>query len=239
MVLSRPFTPAGTGTLLHYDGHEYVVTALHVAQDCGFEPLIDVFGQWTPSVWEVIGEDKDCDIAVLERIGENDKQLARLTATYGLDRVAIGSVAMALGFPDATEPIEWMRTEGDLRPAALPVPTMVYNALADRYYAGGYVNHGFSGGPIVAWAENHPTIIGIITQKAQVFRPDGMLEHAGLVGVTFIDVAGRFVANHRGHTLEEFKEKRPKSKQDRAPFRWETLYTGEICDAVVRLGKQK
>ena len=227
----------GTGVLLQHDGQEYVVTALHVAEACNFDPLIDMNGVWTFSTWEVIGTDSENDIAVLRRVGENDKRIARLAARYGLKGTIFGASATALGFPGTIPPIEWARFGQDLRPVPIPAHiTLSFGLGKGNYYTGGYLNHGFSGGPIVAWSGTNPTLAGIITSKANTIRPDGFSEHAGLVGITDITVAERIIAQHINLTLQDFQEGKPELDGAERLFQ-PTMVTGKILDSVVRLGK--
>ncbi len=196
-------------------------------------------GAWMSSTWEVIGTDSESDIAVLRRIGGDDKKIARLAARYGNEGIVFGASATALGFPGATPPIEWARFEEHLRPVPIPAHiTLSFGIGRGSYYTGGYLSHGFSGGPIVAWSGTNPTISGIITRKANVIRSDGTLEHAGLVGITDITVAERMISSYNNLTIEQFQDGKPKSKAD-APKQWicASLVTAEIMDSVIRLGK--
>ena len=132
-----------------------------------------------------------------------------------------------------------LRVEGHLRPVPIPAHiTLSFGFGRASYYTGGYLNHGFSGGPVVAWLGTHPTISGIITRKANVIRSDGNLEHAGLVGITDITVAERIIAGYNNLTIEQFQDGKPMSKTD-GPKQWSytSLVTAEIMDSVIRLGK--
>ena len=227
----------GTGVLLQHDGQEYVVTALHVAEACSFEPFIDMNGVWMPSTWKVIGTDSENDIAVLQRVGENDNKIARLAARYGMNGIIFGASATALGFPGTTPPIEWARFDQTLRPVPIPAHiTLSFGLGKGSYYTGGYLNHGFSGGPIVAWSGTNPTIAGIITSKAYTIRPDGVGEHAGLVGITDITVAERIIADHNNLAAQAFQDGKPEFDGAERLFQ-PTMVTAEILDSVVRLGK--
>ena len=228
----------GTGVLLQHGGQEYVVTALHVAEACGFEPFIDINGMWTPSTWEVIGSDSDNDIAVLRRVGKNDDKIARLTARYGKDGIIFGAMGTALGFPGTIPPIEWVRYGEHLRPFPIPAHiTLSFGIGRERYYTGGYLNHGFSGGPIVAWSGTNPIISGIITSKAYTIGLGGAGEHAGLVGITDISVAERIIAEYNNQTIEVFQDGKPMLKAEGLKhWSYATLVTAEIMDSVVRLG---
>ena len=226
----------GTGILIQHNDQEYVITTLHLARPCEFEPLIDIFGQWSTSTWKTIGIDEQNDVAVLQRIGANDSKIARLAARYGSEGTVLGSFAVALGFPGITPPVKWIRQAGKLRPVPMPVLTTIYFGAEDSYYSGGYLNYGFSGGPIVAWAGNHPTITGLVTQKATALRPDGILEHAGLVRIAAIGVAERIIAQHNNQTTDEFRAGKPKT-DSYTQTQWSpaSMMTAEIIDAVIRL----
>ena len=227
----------GTGILLQYDDQEYIVTALHVAQAGEFEPLIDIYGKWSTSTWNTIGIDEGNDVAVLQRVGANDSKIGELAARYGREGTILGSFGVALGFPVTLPPVKWTRQQGQLRPIPMPVLTTIYFGAEDTHYSGGYLNYGFSGGPIVAWAGNHSTITGIVTKKAIVSRPDGTVEHAGLVGIASIDIVERIIAKHNGQTIDEFRASKPKADSTKSN-QWSpaSMVTAEIMDAVIRLG---
>ena len=229
----------GTGILLHHGGDEYVVTALHVARRCASEPLIDMHGGWIASSWQIIGEDEEADIAVLQRVGETDSEVGKLDARYGREGVFHGSISYAMGFPSVIPPIEWDRIEGSWRPIPAVVLTVMSLSLRDSHCVGGYLNYGFSGGPIVAWSGFYPTIVGVITEKAIIDEYTG--EHAGLMRITDISLVERIIASHKNQTIDKFRESKlplVRSNQNRLPFP-PSLCTGEILDAVVRLGKVK
>lgn len=242
MEINQNFAGIGTGILLHYAGQEFVATAFHVADECDFNPAIDCNGTWMNSTWKTIGMDEKNDIAILQRVGAEDSQLARLSAMYGMGGATLGAIGAALGFPDTLEPIEWMRWQEDLRPSPIGVPLLInFNfAPGDTHYSGGYLNHGFSGGPVVAWSGTNSTIIGIITKKSltkTTYGKETRLEHAGLVGFTGIQVVERLLANHMNHDIQEIQRWKPQLSQDRASSQPPTsLVTSEIMDSVVRLG---
>ena len=226
----------GSGVLIQHNEHEYVVTALHVAKPCSFQPLIDHQGGWQQSTWQTIGIDEKNDVAVLERVGDNDRKIAALTLGYGFEGVVFGGTANAFGFPGTTPPIEWSRQEGQRRPVPMSVLVSIYPALGDTHYSGGYLNYGFSGGGIVAWAGTHPTLIGIITRKALTAGKNS-LEHAGLVGYASIKVVERILAAHTGESIEAFLAVKPSMASSEASIPTpSSLMMGEVVDAIIMLG---
>ena len=227
----------GSGVLIQHDDHEYVVTALHVAEPCNFEPLIDHQGEWQESSWQTVGTDENNDVAVLERVGDPmTRRSPGWLLRYGFEGVVSGGTANAFGFPGTKPPIEWSRQEGQLRPVPMSVLVSVYPALGDTHYSGGYLNYGFSGGGIVAWAGTHPSLIGIITRKALTASDDG-LEHAGLVGYASINVVERILAAHTGQSIEAFRAGKPDAVSPRASIpNPSSLMMGEVVDAIVLLG---
>ena len=215
------------------------MTALHVAKICNYRPLIDLDGHWTPSEWQTIGIDEHNDLAVLQRVGAKDQKIATLRAKYGRGNVTFGSTALALGFPKTTPPIVFTRmpTQGPTKPFPMGVLAASYPSVADHHFIGAYVNRGFSGGPIVEWAKNHATITGIITHKGITETPSGENEHAGLIRVTNIAVAERIIARHKGLTIEQFRDGKPKPIAGEGPdHNPVSLMRREIIDAVIRLG---
>ena len=226
----------GSGVLIQHNEQEYVVTALHVAKSCNFEPLIDHQGGWQRSTWQTIGTDEKSDVAVLQRVGKNDRKIALLALQYGFEGVWFGGTANAYGFPGTTPPIEWSRAEGHSRPVPMSILVSIYPALGDTHYSGGYLNYGFSGGAIVAWAGTHPTVIGIITQKALTAGKSGV-EHAGLVGYASVTVVEKIIASHRRESIETFRSGKPRTVSSKvnmpAP---PSLMLGEVVDAIIMLG---
>ena len=226
----------GSGVLLQHNGQEYVVTALHVARSCDFDPLIDHQGKWQHSTWQTIGVDENNDVAVLQRVGENDRKIAKLSLRYGFEGVVFGGIASAFGFPGTTPPIEWSRQGEQSRPVPMNVIVSIYPALGDTHYSGGYLNHGFSGGAIVAWAGTHATAIGIITRKALTAGNNGV-EHAGLVGYASIVVVERIIAAHSGQSIEGFRVAKPGMASSKASMPMPpSLMLGEVVDAIVMIG---
>ena len=245
--------PSGTGVLLHHDGQEYVVTAKHVVDSCGFQPWIHMNGRWVASEWEVIGNDEEADISVLQRVGDNDRMIAKYPVPYGADSIW-GSNGTALGFPDGVEPTEWSEMdwgknlipEGDRqhgnnrRPLPIPYPASAPIYMDGRKISlvGAYLNHGVSGGPVVIQSGNTPSIAGIVVQKRHArVGDDRLIEHAGVVGVANIFVAEEIIRNHKGQTREAFKAGKPlvdDREKARGPLL--TLANHKVMNSVISLG---
>lgn len=165
--------PAGSSVVVHHLGSEYLATALHVAEDCNFQPSIRRNGQWLQLQWETTGLNQDADVAVLRT---PTVTLSSLTPQYGFANVTIGAIGRAMGFPSlrsSREISHIMEMDG----APIPLTTLVssYAQLGTPsaiHYMGGYVNSGFSGGAVLlptgtgTW-----TIAGIITHR------EGLLRH--------------------------------------------------------------
>lgn len=231
---------AGTGVLLQYAGQEYMATALHVARRCNFNPLIEYDEEWRPYTWEVIGKDEENDVAVLQRVGVENARIASTSgAMYGKKGVVLGAQAVALGFPEILDGINWRRVEGSLRPVPMTVSVSLYFGCGETHYSGGYVNRGFSGGAIVAWNGNQPSIVGIITKKAGVYitEDSDYTENAGLVGFADITVVERILSEHTNYDIEHVGNYKPPSYNPRK-LQIPTLSTNEIIDAAIMLGRE-
>lgn len=233
----------GTGVLLQYAGQEYMATALHVARECDFNPLIGYGGdEWKTSTWKRIGTDEENDVAVLQRVDEEDAKIVTRepVAIYGKGAVAIGASGIAVGFPGTLEGINWLIHPDTSRPVPMNVPVSLYLTSEDTNYSGGYVNRGFSGGAIVVWdgRQSTSTIVGIITRKTEVQRTDGFIEHAGLVGFADIAVVERILAKHANHDMREvmYKKPRPPINNRETPCMPVSIFTTDIMDAVIMLG---
>lgn len=165
--------PVGSGVVVHHQDKEYLATALHVANDCRFQPLIRRREEWCSAQWQTIGMDESADVAVLRT---STASLASLTPRYGLGNVTIGAVGRAMGFPAISDP-EAVSHISDIEGVPLPLTTLVSayfspgtDANAEIHYAGGYVNAGFSGGAMLLPTAQGWTIGGIITHREGVLR---------------------------------------------------------------------
>ena len=180
--------PIGSGVVIHHKGHEYLATALHVAEPCAFNPLVRRNGKWRTTAWERVVTDEATDIAVL-RTSEEHVQLSSLTPSYGAGVGTLyGSIGRALGFPalsaEVTGPEMAERMIQELDDGhPLPVPVVVTASFAfnrDTLYTGGYVNSGFSGGAIVyptdVKQKHRWSIVGIVTERGGVPKRTGIAE---------------------------------------------------------------
>lgn len=193
--------PAGSGVIAQLNNREYLVTALHVAESCDFNPLVRTNGVWNTIAWRTVATVRDYDIAVLETDTILDR--SRLPVLYGEPSgLVFGQIGYALGFPgieDQSGPsIDHIR-EVDGKP--IPVAALVVANLAAGgkvTYSSSYINAGFSGGAIVyPMSASDWTIAGIITHFPAVPRHvyrngektgDYIMQHTGLVGYTSFGV---------------------------------------------------
>ena len=58
--------PAGSGVVANLNNNQYLVTALHVAEDCDFRPLVRFNDQWNSMDWRTVAIGRSYDIAILE-----------------------------------------------------------------------------------------------------------------------------------------------------------------------------
>ena len=190
--------PVGSGVIASHNGNEYLVTALHVAESCGFRPLVRFRGQWNSMDWRTVATDRDHDVAVLETdTAVLDSQ--QIPVLYGEPGgLVFGQIGYALGYPgfeDNGGPSIDHILEAQGRP--MPMVTLVianFAAGGNSTYSASYINAGFSGGAVVfPMPDDDWSIAGIITHFPNVPRPvyrdgaetqDFVMQHAGLVGYT-------------------------------------------------------
>ena len=190
--------PIGSGVAIKHDGVEYLATALHVAKDCNFNPLIRRQRKWQAAKWETIGADESVDIAVLKTY---PNKLIRLQPRYGTGNVIIGGIGRAMGFPNINDPNELDRyaetPEGHPVPMAVLVSSYVTprdDGIYGTNYTGGYINAGFSGGAMLFPTGDSWTIAGIITKKGYTYTKGYPgLEHSGLIGYCDIDIVKKLI----------------------------------------------
>lgn len=165
-------TPVGSGVVVHLNDEEYLATALHVAKESNFNPLIRRGGIWKSVQWTTVGTEEDTDIAVLQTSAET---LSHLTPRYGIAGTFIGMAGRAMGFPDlgTSKDIHHFLEEDNGIP--IPLTVLVSSYISDPespiHFAGGYANAGFSGGAMLLPTSDGWTIAGIITHRAHVDRP--------------------------------------------------------------------
>ena len=154
-ILCRTFclgsrnTIQGTGFAIEVGGRQYLVTANHVAEKCGYQPQLLLAG-WDATVsWKTIGKNEVADVAVLAA----NRQICP-TWEVRLDQkgVILGTIGFALGFPmdygvDWIQKLEQPYAVGSV-PMASPITFYVPQATPnDHYHYWGSVTMGFSGGP--------------------------------------------------------------------------------------------
>ena len=206
-VLNRVFwlgdgrnTAQGSGTLVSFNGVDYLATAHHVYVDCGGNPSVRFRGQWNAFQWEVVAKDENLDVIVLKSRQLRTDLADRLPVLYGVPQGAIhGQIGYSLGFPGIMESATQWKTDHILEIDGLPIPiaaVVVVNLSIDAkvHYSASYINAGFSGGAVVYYVRDQEmwTIAGMIAHFPTVPRPvyDGSgketgkftLEHTGLVG---------------------------------------------------------
>lgn len=189
--------PIGSGVIAYFENREYVVTALHVAEPCGFQPLVRHSGKWNTVNWKTVATDTDNDIAILSARGKLSEP-SEFVGYGEMDGLIFGQIGYALGYPgvwDSAGPR--LDHIAEMKRLPLPVVALVLaNHVAGNptTYCSSYINAGFSGGAVVfPLPKNKWTVAGIITHFPTVLRPvyrdgrvtgDTVQEHAGLVGYT-------------------------------------------------------
>ena len=166
-------SPIGSGVVVHHREREFLATALHVARQCEFQPVVKRNGSWWRVQWSVVGIDEVADIAVLET---KPSKLSNLTPEYGHVGITLGAIGRAMGFPALSDPRE-VDHIGELEGHPIPLTVLVSSYLSFRegqetsvHYLGGYVNAGFSGGPVLLPSDNGWKIAGIITHREAVIK---------------------------------------------------------------------
>lgn len=195
----------GSALVFLQEGQQYVATAKHVVEDCARGPFLGHNGKWHELDWETVAEDNEKDIIVLKTRAE----LTRTTPTMGMGRTYYGAVGRALGFPKVSDGVG-LRTEakifGESGGRPLPVPAVVAARIGGEQdewsqYVGGYINNGFSGGPILFPTLDRKgregwTVVGIITERGAVAKQVGTntkgesiveIEPTGMVKFTKIE----------------------------------------------------
>ncbi len=199
--------PIGSGVAIQHDGQEYLATALHVAKDCNFNPLIRRQKQWMQAKWEIIATDELVDIAILKT---NTGKLLRLVPKYGTANTVIGGIGRAMGFPAIfnSNELDLYAETPDGHPVPMAVLISTYYVPSDRddrmtYYTGGYVNSGFSGGAMLFSTEKDWTIAGVITTKGYTYKElssnINILEPSGLIGYCDVSTIQKLITESQQH----------------------------------------
>ena len=145
--------PAGSGVCVHREGREYIATALHVAELCGFDPLVRRNQRWMRMELECIASDDSADIAVfMNTRGVAPEEDRPNMPRYGSRGILFGTVGRAMGFPTTGNIHEDTRFIAEMDGVPVPVCALVcsYSSVSPELpsssIAAGYINRGFSGG---------------------------------------------------------------------------------------------
>ena len=187
--------PEGSGVVIQLDGVEYLVTALHVAEPCGMNPLVRSNNKWNAIKWETVAISRTDDIAVLKTDTVLDG--SKIPVKHGQTSGAIyGQIGYTLGYPGVFDE-HGPKTDHVVEVGGKPISivalaTLNFGSKGDATYSSSYINAGFSGGAIVfPIGTDDWTIAGIITHFPTIPRPvyrgrektgDYILQHTGLVG---------------------------------------------------------
>ena len=199
--------PAGSGVVVKVDGAEYLVTALHVVENCGREPRLRFDGQWHPAQWQTVVVDESHDVAVLKTAAILDHE--SLPILYGHAGIQYGQIGYSLGFPQVLGKGRISRTDHIFENEGRPVPIAAlalanFKFTGEAVYIASYVNQGFSGGAVVF---PHPdggwTIAGIMTHIATLptaVYQDGKkigetAQPTGLVGYAPLEIVQDLITN--------------------------------------------
>ena len=189
--------PAGSGVVIRLDGAEYLVTALHVVEPCGMNPLVRFNNKWNGITWETVAISKADDIAILRTDMVLDE--SKIPVRHGkVQGVIYGQIGYALGYPGFYGE-HGPETDHVPEVGGRPIPIVAlaisnFASTEKGTYSSSYINAGFSGGAIVFPVGTDDWIIaGIITHFPTVRRPvyragketgDYIKQHTGLVGFT-------------------------------------------------------
>ena len=189
--------PIGSGVIINLEGSEYLLTAFHVAEPCGMNPLVRFNNTWNAITWKTVAISEADDIAVLQTgvVLDNSK----IPVKHGMVKGTIyGQIGYALGYPGISgENGPETDHVSEIGGKPIPIAALAISNFASTgkgTYSSSYINAGFSGGAIVfPVGTDDWTIAGIITHFPTVRRPvyrdsketgDYILQHTGLVGFT-------------------------------------------------------
>ena len=143
----------GSGTLVSFEGVDYLATAHHVCADCGGNPSVRFRGLWNPFQWELVAKDENLDVIVLKSPQLPSDLAERLPVLYGVPQGAVhGQIGYSLGFPGVHESATQLKTDHVPEIEGLPIPIaalVVINLSIDAkvHYSASYINSGFPGVP--------------------------------------------------------------------------------------------
>ena len=201
--------PIGSGVILNLDDNQYLVTALHVVENCDYKPSVRSKGKWHSIDWQTVVVSQEHDIAVLKTHTILDSQ--KIPVLYGEPKGLIfGQIGYALGYPGIYD-VHGARIDHIIEAQGRPMPIVAlvvanFTAEGSSTYSSSYINAGFSGGAIVfPLGKNDWTVAGIITHFPTVRRPvyrdgkqtgDYVDQHTGLVGYTSVSIIRKLILDH-------------------------------------------
>ena len=169
----------GSGMVFLQEEEQYIVTARHVVEECKGKPFLRHKRKWHEIDWQTVAEDEEKDIIVLK----TDAVLTKLSPEMGTNNTFYGTVGRALGFPKLSAGLslrEQAEMFGESGGRPLPIPAIVAGTTGGStetwsHYVGGYVNSGFSGGPVLFQTidekgERGWSVVGIITQRGALWK---------------------------------------------------------------------
>ena len=146
----------GSGVVVEYQGQRFLATAYHVAEPCGFAPLVREWGEWKKWLWGPAVVDKGSDIAMIQDLDQKRDPAVKVDEDLST-QPAYGEVGRAIGFPRVSleeyESSIWMtgQYKGLPIPVNVPITASLWEIEKEEEkpvirMAGGYINGGFSGG---------------------------------------------------------------------------------------------
>lgn len=215
--------------LISRSGQRYLVTAAHLVQKTDGNPLVQIKDEWVNVNWTLVGASEDADIAAL--IAADESRLPSAPSPHYADPPPLmHQPALALGFPGGMPEPQLARSPRGGYPIPIATPLTLYSNPGYIKLAAGFINHGYSGGAIIARSGILPTIIGVIIEKSLL--PDG--QHAGLIRYAPISAAERIIARAAGdpHPIP------PPLANPYDPDNGPIIPTPEMCAALLKLGSK-
>lgn len=180
-VLGRTYSTEGVGSGVIYHEDGYIITNSHVAIEA-VELLVTLYdGSEYPA--ELVGADKNTDVAVIKIDAENLKA-ASFTS---IEEVKAGEMAIAIGSPfGLTQTVTIGVVSAKGRDIAISSDTL---PMVDLIQTDAAINQGNSGGPLINAAGQ---VIGINTL---IFSPTGASAGIGFAipSDTAVNIAGQII----------------------------------------------
>ena len=199
----------GTGVIIAEKGIEYMLTSAHLAYEAGYNPLVNINGEWTDMRWEFIGGSKSADLAVLRRKDKRARSPLPPPPLANASDLRAGQPAIAAGFPGTDMPIKWIYCAKTGRPKPISAPLTLYPSDSAMQHAAGYLTYGFSGGPIIARSNGAASVAGVVADKHTVSGKTPEAQHAGLLRYSPAAAAREII--------ERYNRSAPRTKDARAP----------------------